>query len=215
MKSTADWLLLLVVLMNLSILGTGRLSGAIRILAWQGIVLSLMPIFLPGHEAGPRLWLLAAITLVVKGLVIPKLLDRTLRASEIRSETDPLLGFGTSTAMGVALLAAGFWLAERLPVPPDTIPTRLVLPVGLATLFTGLLLIVCRRQALLQVIGYVVLEDGIYILGVALAHEEPLLIELGVLLDVFVGVFVMGIAVFHISRTFDHIDVQQLSELKG
>jgi hydrogenase-4 component E len=64
------------------------------------------------------------------------------------------------------------------------------------------------------VIGYLLMENGIYIFGIALAHDEPLLVEMGVLLDVFVAVFVMGIAIFHINRAFDHIDVDQLKSLK-
>ena len=78
----------------------------------------------------------------------------------------------------------------------------------------GLFLIVSRKTALMQVVGYLVLENGIYIFGMALAQEEPLLVEMGILLDVFVAVFVMGIAIFHISREFDHIDVDQLTSLK-
>jgi hydrogenase-4 component E len=89
-----------------------------------------------------------------------------------------------------------------------------VLPVALTTILCGFLLIVSRRQALSQVVGYLVLENGIYIFGTALAHEEPLLVEMGVLLDVLVAVLVMGVAVFHISREFHHIDVDQLSQLK-
>jgi hydrogenase-4 component E len=81
-------------------------------------------------------------------------------------------------------------------------------------IFTGLFLIVSRRKALMQVLGYIVLENGIYAFGVALVVESPLLVELGVLLDVFVAVFVMGITMFHLSRAFDDIDTDQLAMLK-
>ena len=79
----------------------------------------------------------------------------------------------------------------------------------------GLFLIVSRRKAITQVLGYIVAENGIYALGVALVGGVPLLVELGVLLDVFVAVFIMSIAAYHISREFDHIDVDQLDRLKG
>ncbi|PJC48561.1 MAG: hypothetical protein CO035_02865 [Candidatus Omnitrophica bacterium CG_4_9_14_0_2_um_filter_42_8] len=69
-------------------------------------------------------------------------------------------------------------------------------------------------KALTQIIGYLILENGIYFFGSILLGEQPLLVELAVLLDVFVAVFVMGIAVFHINREFDHIDTHKLSELK-
>ena len=85
----------------------------------------------------------------------------------------------------------------------------------LATLLIGLFVIVSRRKAITQVLGYIVVENGIYALGVALVGDVPLLVELGVLLDVFVAVFIMSIAAYHISREFDHIDVDQLDRLKG
>jgi hydrogenase-4 component E len=74
--------------------------------------------------------------------------------------------------------------------------------------------IVSRKKALSQVMGYLVLENGIYLFGITLGREAPLLVEMGVSLDVFVAVFVMGIIIFHISREFDHIDVDQLASLK-
>ncbi len=89
-----------------------------------------------------------------------------------------------------------------------------MIPGALFTILSGLFLIISRRKALTQVIGYLVLENGIYAFGAALAVEEPLVVEMGVLLDVFVAVFVMGITIHHISRDFDHIDTDRLSLLK-
>jgi len=87
--------------------------------------------------------------------------------------------------------------------------------VAIFTMMTGLLLLTTRRKALTQVVGYLALENGIYTFGVAVARDgSPWLVELGILLDVFVAVFVMGIAIFHISREFDHIDADQLTALK-
>ena len=86
--------------------------------------------------------------------------------------------------------------------------------MALVTMLIGLFLIVARKTALMQVVGYLVLENGVYIFGVTLVHDEPFLVEMGILLDVFVAVFVMGIAIFHINREFDHIDADQLTLLK-
>jgi hydrogenase-4 component E len=81
-------------------------------------------------------------------------------------------------------------------------------------LLTGLFLIVARRTALTQALGYLVMENGIYAFGVGLVEGTPMLLELGILLDVFVAVFVMGIAIFHISREFDHIDTDRMTTLR-
>jgi hydrogenase-4 component E len=85
--------------------------------------------------------------------------------------------------------------------------------VALSVSLTGFFIIISRAEALSQVIGYLILENGIYLFGIALLLEQPLLVELGMLLDVFVGIFVMGITVFHISREFEHTDTSRLSGL--
>jgi hydrogenase-4 component E len=86
--------------------------------------------------------------------------------------------------------------------------------VALFTIFVGLFMIVTRKKALTQVLGYLTLENGIYAFGLGVAQEWPLIVELGILLDIFAAVFVMGIAIFHINREFDHIDSDRLSTLK-
>ena len=113
----------------------------------------------------------------------------------------------------MGLLGAALHVAGRLPLPGAGGTTFLV-PVALFTMMVGLLLIVGRRKAVMQTLGYLAMENGIYAFGLAFAVEEPLLVEMGVLLDVFVAVFVMGIAIHHISREFDHIDTDRLSALK-
>ena len=113
------------------------------------------------------------------------------------------------------LLAALFalWLGSRLPLPEQA-ASPLLVPVALFTMLVGLFLIVSRRTALSQVLGYLVLENGIFAFGLALTDHAPLSVEIGVLLDIFVAVFIMGIAIHHISREFDHIDTDRLTELK-
>ncbi len=119
-----------------------------------------------------------------------------------------------SLLVGLAAARRSAWLGGRLPLPPRAGRPPLLVPVALFTMLIGLFLIVSRRKAVMQVLGYLAMENGIYAFGMALAVEEPLLVEMGVLLDVFVAVFVMGIAIYHISREFDHIDTDRLSALK-
>ncbi|HEY8503683.1 MAG TPA: NADH-quinone oxidoreductase subunit K [Gemmataceae bacterium] len=215
MNTFAEIILVFVLVINLALLGSGRLSGCIRLVAAQGVVLGLLPLFVGVGPVGARLLLLAAVIFALKGVVFPRLLFRSLRLSNARREATPGIGLTASVVLGVAVLIASFWMAAafRVPVVREAV-SNLLLPVALATALSGLLLIVSRRQALSQVVGYLVLENGIFVFGVGLAPEEPLLIEMGILLDVFAAVLVMGIAVFHISREFDHIDVEQLSQLR-
>jgi hydrogenase-4 component E len=213
MNPALDVVLMVVALINLALLGTSRLATCIRLSALQGVVLCLLPPLASRGDLSARMVLFMAAMFVLKGVVFPKLLFRALRAADVRHEVEPFVRYIPSIVLGMLLLGLSFWLSTRLELPtPASSP--LVLPVALTTILTSLLIIVTRRKALSQVIGYLVLENGILVFGAGLALDEPLVVEIGILLDVFVAVFVMGIAIFHISREFDHIDVDQLSVLK-
>jgi hydrogenase-4 component E len=156
---------------------------------------------------------LAAITISVKGLLLPRLLLRAIRRVEIRREAEPLVGYEASLAFGVIALVAATWVASELPLPHLDIPGLLV-PTALFTGLTGLFLVIARRKAVTQALGYLVFENGIYGFGLAIVREEPLLVQFGILLDLLVAVFVMGIIVFHIQSDFEHIDVDRLAALR-
>ena len=113
----------------------------------------------------------------------------------------------------MVLIAASLWIGSRLPGSAAERPALLV-PATLFTAFTGLFLVVARTSAIVQVLGYLALENGISAFGMALAEREPLLVEMGTFLDAFAAVFVMGITVFRIGREFDHLDADRLSELR-
>jgi hydrogenase-4 component E len=212
-NSLIDLVLVFVALVNLTLLGSSRLAGCVRLSAAQGMALGALPLLVAQHGVGIRLIVFALVVFALKGVVFPQLLLRAIRSAEVRREVEPIVGYAASVLLGTLILAASFWMASRF-VLPHPAASALVLPLALATILIGLFLIVSRRKALMQVVGYLVLENGVFIFGVALAQEEPLLVEMGVLLDVFVAVFIMGIMIFHISREFDHIDVDQLSSLK-
>jgi hydrogenase-4 component E len=214
MQGIIEALLLAVVLVNLRLLGSSRIGACVRVVAVQGIVLGLLTVAIHGASISVHVLLLAAGSMAIKGAAFPWLLFRAIREARVRRDIEPSVGYISSLFAGLLGLGIAVWLGGRLPLPP-TATSRLVVPVALFTIFTGLFLIVARKKALMQVLGYLVLENGIYTFGVALLLETPLLVELGVLLDVFVAVFVMGITIFHINRTFDDIDTDLLSTLKG
>jgi hydrogenase-4 component E len=210
MQPAHDLLLLLVVLTNFWVLGTTRLSAAIRATAIQGGLLALLPVALyPGfslHILG-----LAAGTFAVKAWLLPLLLSRAIREAAVRREEQPVIGFAPSIVLGAVAVALAFSIAPRLPLPELRSP--LLVPVSLATVVIGLLILTTRSKALTQVIGYLILENGIFVFGLSQVERVPFLVEVGVLLDIFVGVFIMGIVVFHINREFDSLDSTRLTEL--
>ncbi|HXR03822.1 MAG TPA: hydrogenase [Verrucomicrobiae bacterium] len=211
---TTNLILVLVVLTNLKLLGSSRLGASIRVVAAQGMVLGLLPILAHWHELSLHFALLAAGTIALKGIVFPRLLFRAVREAEVAREIEPYVGYVASLVAGVLALGVSFWMCSRLTMP-ENIASPWLAPVALFSIFAGLFLIVARKRALNQVLGFLVLENGIYTFGVGIVAETPFLVELGVLLDVFVAVFVMGIAVYHINREFDHIETDRLDRLKG
>lgn len=208
-----DAILVIVVLMNLLVLGSSRLAACIRCVAVQGVLLGLMTFVAHDGASVLRTAILAIASISVKGIAFPALLLRALREAEVRREIEPYVGYNLSILIGLATLLFSLWLSVRLPLP-RTPASPLIAPVAFFTSLVGLFVIISRRKALTQVLGYLVLENGIYAFGVGLVQNTPMLVELGVLLDVFVAVFVMGIAIFHINRQFDHIDTDRMVLLK-
>lgn len=215
MDFAVELILVIVLLIDMTLLGTGRLATGIFLSAMQGMALGVLPLLVAEHEITLRLVLFAAVVFTLKGIVFPRLLSRAQRMADVRHEVEPIVGYSASILIGLLIVILSTWVGSAFPFPlPHRPVSPVLLPTALATILCGLFLIVSRRAALTQVVGYLVLENGIYIFGAALAQEEPFLVEMGILLDVFVAVFVMGIAIFHISREFDHIDVDQLTSLK-
>jgi hydrogenase-4 component E len=213
MRALLDTLMVLLTFTNLRLLGLSRLNASIRTVAAQGFLLGLVALAAhAGHWSG-RILLIAAVGIAVKGVAFPLLLFRALRAAKIRREVEPFVGYIPSVLAGVAAFVISLWVAARLPLPGKP-ESDLIVPTALSTMLVGLLVIVSRKKALSQAIGYLVFENGIYVFGVGVAYEAPALVEMGILLDVFVAVFVMGIIVFHIAREFDSIDTTRLASLK-
>lgn len=214
--SAIDSALVLILLLDLAILAAGRLATCINIFAAQCVALALLPVAAElSHEQTPGLhaYAILAGTLAMKVGLIPWLLKRVIRTGEIQREIEPLIGFTTSVMVGAAIVAGSFVVGTRLRVPGHVLSDLLV-PTALSTLLIGMLVLVSRTKAITQVLGYLVVENGIFLFGLSLVHKMPLLVELGILLDVFVGVFVMAIVVYHIRREFDHMDTHALDQLK-
>ena len=207
-----DFLIALTLISNFMLVATSRVNKAIQIVVVQGVLLGLIPLAM-GLGKYIHILLVVIAALVVKGWLIPFLLRRAIREVHIQREVDPYIGYTVSLMLCALGTGLSLILAHMLPLKAGT-PVVLLVPAALATLFTGFLVLVSRRKALTQVVGYLVLENGIYLFGLLLVEEMPLLVETGILLDLFVGVFVMGIVINHIRNAFDSTDTRHLAELK-
>lgn len=212
MHAAVDPLLVLALVLNFLLLGTSRLRAAINASAWQGALLGVCTVCVHGTAAlHPVLVGVGAVA--IKGFLIPGMLRRALRDAAIRREIEPYVSFVTSLILGALATGAAVLFAGRLPLAPEHQGSLLV-PASLATVLTGFLILCTRRKAITQVVGYLVLENGIFIMGLTLHEAMPFLVEVGVLLDLLVAIFVIGIVVNHINREFASQDVGQLDQLK-
>jgi len=206
----ADSILIVLLLTNFFILGTANLRASIRVVAVQGVLLSLLPLFVESH-ATVRLLLLVFMTAAIKGVLIPALLLKAIRDVHIRHEVEPYLGFIASLFLCAIGTGAALLFGDLLPLAPEH-RNALFVPAALATLFAGFLVLTTRSKAISQVTGYLMLENGIYVFGLLL--YQAMAVEVGVLLDLVVGIFVMGIVLNHIQREFASLDTERLSRLR-
>lgn len=207
MNIMCDIFLATLVVVNLALAGVSRLPNAIRLVALQGSIIGLLPFAITGEH-----FLLSGVNMLVKGVLMPILLTYALKKSKAQKELEPLVSFGKSITIVFLITLASFFFCEAKHID-CAIATRLAIPLAFATISTGLFLIVSRRKAITQVLGFLVFENGISVFAAGIAMEYGLIVELGILLDVFVLVFILGIAIFEINKTFSSIDTDKLNRL--
>lgn len=212
MTTMTDTFMILLILTDITLLGASRLGLGVRLAAIQGIIVGFLPLLAGTDASLTGVLLISSGTIAVKSFLFPWLMNRIMRDMPVRRETRPYIGYGVSLTLGILALAGSAWISGRLSPEGAGLPDNMM-TAALFSIFVGLTLIITRRQAVSQVLGYLVMENGIFTAGMALVPHSPVLVELGVLLDLFVVVFLMGIMIFHIHREFDHIDTDRMNEL--
>jgi hydrogenase-4 component E len=212
MHALLDPILVLVLLLNFVVLGASRLRTIIHAVAIQGILLGVMIVLAQSKVTG---WVLgmAAVAIVLKGVTIPRMLFHAIREVVQRREVEPIVGFVASLLLGAVGTALAVLFSKTLPIAHEHVGS-LIVPAALSTVLTGFLILTTRVKAITQVVGYLILENGVFIFGLLLVEAMPFLVELGVLLDLFVAIFVMGIIINKISREFSTVSTRSLSALK-
>jgi len=214
MKSAAIFLIVLL-LSDFLLVAAGRLFHCIKLVAFQGIIIGLLPLVFWNWSNGmphTETFLISLINLLVKGVLLPLLLSRAMHRTGVKRELEPFIGYSASLMLTALWTALAFWGSFHWKIGAAA-ASPLFAPVAFTTMFSGLFIIIARKKAITQVIGFLVFENAITIFGSGMMLEYGMLVELGILLDVLVLVFIMGIAVFHINREFMHIDSDKLNML--
>jgi len=212
MNQLLDPILVAVLLLNFIALGASQLRTVIHAVALQGVMLGVM-IVVAHNEITVWVGLMACSAIALKGLLIPRMLTHAIREVSIRREVDPIIGFVASLLLGGLGTALAVLFSNTLPIAQEHVGS-LVVPAALSTALTGFLILTTRAKAITQVVGYLILENGIFIFGMLLVEAMPFLVEIGVLLDLFVAIFIMGIIIFKINQEFSTVSTRNLNSLK-
>jgi len=213
MNQLINLALIIVILSTFFILGMKNFKPMIKAFAIQAIIIGLIPLITHSKNFSHEAFYLSLILVVSKGIIFPWVLMRTIKKSQISSEAVLLISPSKSIFLGFLALVFAFLFSSHFPIKPPF--TNFTIAVAFFTVLAGLFTIMGRKSAFNQVIGYLVFENGIFLLALNLARGIPLMIELGVLFDVFAGLIIMTVAIDHINREFEHIDVHSLNQLKG
>ena len=200
-------------LVAFAMLSQRRVLSLVRLLAWQGAALAASTLVVAYTTAQPHLYVSAALTIGLKVILIPWALHRLIDRLDVRWDVETLLNIPTTMLVGIALVIFAFSLATPISQMASTI-TRSTLGIALASVLLSFLMMIVRRKAIPQVIGFLALENGLFFAATSATYGMPLVVELGVALDVLVGTFIFGIFFFHIREQFESLDIRHMEKLK-
>jgi hydrogenase-4 component E len=203
----------LLLLIAFAMLSQRRVLTLIKLFAWQGAVLTASTVVVAWSTGLTDLYVSAAITLLLKVIFIPWILHRLIDRLFIRWDVETLINIPTTMLIGIGLVIFAFALATPISQMASTL-TRSTLGIALASVLLSFLMMIVRRKAVPQVIGFLAMENGVFFAATTATFGMPLVWELGVALDVLVGTLIFGIFFFHIREQFDSLDIRHMEKLK-
>jgi hydrogenase-4 component E len=203
----------LLLLISFAMLSQRRIVGLVTLFAWQGAALSLSTAIVAWSTNQHHLYYSAALTLALKVIAMPWFFYRLVKKLDVDRDVEPMINIPTTMLIGIALVIFAFNLALPISEMSGTV-MRSTLGIAMATVLLAFLMMITRRNAIPQVIGFLAMENGLFFAATSATYGMPLVVELGVALDVLVGVFVLGIFFFQIRETFDSMDLKHMEKLK-
>ncbi len=207
-----DTILSLALLSILFSFGSSRLPSLIKMLSFQGIVVCIVPLFI-GHEMGTGGLVFTIVTTAIRGIIIPGCIFLAIKRVAIQREVQPIVGYHASIFAGLLLIVGAAFASHHFDAPYSS-ASSLLLPTAITLLGAGMFFLMARRNAIAMVIGYIMMENGIYLVGTTFSMRARLIVEFGILLDVLAGVMIMAIILQNIEQTFEDVDTARLRTLK-
>ena len=203
----------LLLLIAFAMLSQRRILSLIYLFAWQGFVLALSTTIVAYSTGQHHLYYSAALTLILKVFALPWILHRLIIRLNIKWDVETLINIPTTMLLGIVLVIFAFNLALPISQLASTV-TRNTLGIAMACVLLAFLMMITRRKAVPQVIGFLAIENGLFFAATSATYGMPMVVEFGVALDVLVGTFIFGIFFFQIRETFDSLDIHHLEQLK-
>jgi hydrogenase-4 component E len=190
-----------------------RMQQLVRSFAIQSIALAAFAFAVAYYTGSEHIYIIAGLTLILKGFVIPRFLTYTIDKIHVRKEVEPLVGIPLSLLICAGLAMVAYYVAEPIIAGADAI-TRNTLAISVAVLLIGFFLMITRRKAMSEIIAILVMENGIFLGAISITYGMPLIVEIGIFFDVLVAVLIMGVFAFRINTTFETLDTTFMRRLK-
>ena len=203
----------LLLLLAFALLTQRRILSLINLFAAQGFVLVLSTLVVAYSTHQSHLYYSALLTLLLKVLLLPWIMHRLIRALNVRWDVEPLINIPATMLIGIVLVIFAFNLAAPISQFAGTI-TKATLGIATASILLSFLMMITRRKAVSQVIGFLTMENGLFFAATSATYGMPMVVELGIALDVLVGALIFGVFFFHIRETFESLDIQHMEKLK-
>lgn len=201
-------------LISFAMLSRRRTQRLITLYAWQGAILFLSTCLVAYSAGLTELYYSAGLTLILKVILLPWILHRLIRRLGAQWDSEPLVNIPTTMLVGLVLVIFAFGLAQPISMLATTI-TRHTIGIALAVILLAFVMMIARRKAMTQVIGFLAMENGLFFAATSATYGMPMVIELGIALDLLVAVFILGIFFFQIREQFDSLDLHHLETLRG
>lgn len=202
-----------ILLLAFAMLAQRRVLTLINLFALQGLTLSLSTLVVAVSTHQAHLYWSAGLTLLLKALLLPWILHRLVRRLEVKWDVEPLIKVPTTMLAGIVLVIISFNVALPISELSSTI-SRGTLGIALASVLLAFLMLITRRKAVTQVVGFLAMENGLFLAATSATYGMPMVVELGIALDVLVGVIILGVFFFQIREQFDSLDIRHMEKLK-
>ena len=200
-------------LLSFSLLAQRRIVSLVNLLAMQGTLLCVATLLLAWRTGAAHLYVSAALTLAIKVIALPWLLHRLIRRLGVYWDTEPMINPSGTMLLGLLVVIFAFGLAQPITVLANT-ATRSTIGIAIAVILLSFLMMITRRKAMSQVVGFLSMENGLFFGAMSTTYGMPMVVELGVALDILVAMLVLGVFFFQIREQFESLDLQNLETLR-